>query len=69
MGATENMIIAATMAKGITTLSNCAIEPEIKDLVNFLIKIGAKIKWVGKRTVKIFGVKKFKESKYKIKSF
>ena len=66
VGATENMIIAATMAKGITTLSNCAIEPEIKDLVNFLNKIGAKIKWVGKRTVKIFGVNKFKSNKYKI---
>ncbi len=66
VGATENLIIAASRAKGATILSNCAIEPEIKDLVNFLNKIGAKIKWIGKRTVKIFGVKKFKESKYKI---
>ena len=37
VGATENLIIAASFAKGITILSNCAIEPEIKDLVNFLI--------------------------------
>ena len=66
VGATENLIIAASMAKGTSVLSNCAIEPEIKDLVNFLNKIGAKIKWIGKRTVKIFGVKKFKKSKYKI---
>ena len=66
VGATENLIIAASRAKGTSILSNCAIEPEIKDLVNFLNKIGAKIKWIGKRTVKIFGVKKFKESKYKI---
>ncbi len=66
VGATENLIIAASMAKGTSILSNCAIEPEIKDLVNFLNKIGAKIKWIGKRTVKIFGVKKFKKSKYKI---
>jgi len=66
VGATENLIIAASMAKGTSILSNCAIEPEIKDLVNFLNKIGAKIKWIGKRTVKIFGVKKFKENKYKI---
>ena len=36
VGATENLIIAASFAKGITILSNCAIEPEIKDLVNFL---------------------------------
>ena len=66
VGATENLIIAASMAKGTSILSNCAIEPEIKDLVNFLNKIGAKIKWIGKRTVKIFGVKKFKKGKYKI---
>jgi len=68
VGATENLIIAASMAKGISVLSNCAIEPEIKDLVNFLNKIGAKIKWIGRRTVKIYGVKKFKENKYKIMS-
>ena len=36
VGATENLIIAASYAKGTTVLSNCAIEPEIKDLVNFL---------------------------------
>ena len=35
VGATENLIIAASLAKGTTILSNCAIEPEIKDLVNF----------------------------------
>ena len=39
VGATENLIIASTLAKGTTILSNCAIEPEIKDLVNFLIKM------------------------------
>ena len=66
VGATENMIIAATMAKGTTILSNCAIEPEIKDLINFLNKIGANIKWIGKRTIKIRCVKKFKKNKYKI---
>ncbi len=66
VGATENLIMAASLAKGTTILSNCAIEPEIKDLVNFLNKMGSKIKWIGKRTVKIFGVKKFKEINYKI---
>ena len=40
VGATENLIIAANFAKGTTCLSNCAIEPEIKDLVNFLKKNG-----------------------------
>lgn len=66
VGATENMIIAATMAKGTTILSNCAIEPEIKDLINFLNKIGANIKWIGKRTIKIYCIKNFKRNKYRI---
>jgi UDP-N-acetylglucosamine 1-carboxyvinyltransferase len=66
VGATENLIIAACFAKGITTLSNCAIEPEIKDLVNFLNKMGCKIKWISKRTIKIFGVNKIKEVSYSV---
>ena len=66
VGATENLMIAACLAKGQTVLSNCAIEPEIKDLSNFLCSIGAKIVWIGKRQVKIIGVKNFKQSNYKI---
>ena len=66
VGATENLIIASSMAEGKTILSNCAIEPEIKDLVNFINSIGGNIKWIGKRTVRIFGVNKFRESKYEI---
>ena len=59
VGATENAILAATLAQGKTILKNCAIEPEIKiDLTNFLNKAGAKIKWIGKRSVEIEGVKK-----------
>ena len=66
VGATENLIIAASLAKGVTKLSNCAIEPEIKDLVNFLNKMGCKINWTSKRTIKITGVKKIKEIDYKV---
>jgi UDP-N-acetylglucosamine 1-carboxyvinyltransferase len=66
VGATENLIIAACLAKGKTTLSNCAIEPEIKDLVDFLIKMGCKIKWTAKRTVKINGVNNLGQIKYKV---
>ena len=44
VGATENAILAAVQAKGITVMDNCAIEPEIKDLINFLKKLGIKIK-------------------------
>ena len=44
VGATENLIIAASLATGTTKLSNCAIEPEINDLINFLNKMGCNIK-------------------------
>ena len=66
VGATENLIIAASLAKGTTILSNCAIEPEINDLVNFLIKIGCNIKWIAKRTLKIIGVKEINEATYTV---
>ena len=66
VGATENLIIAASFAKGTTDLSNCAIEPEIKDLVNFLKKMGCNIKWVGKRSIKIEGVTEVKEITYSV---
>ena len=44
VGATENAILAAVQAKGITVIDNCAVEPEIKDLINFLKKLQIKIK-------------------------
>ena len=66
VGATENLIIASSFAKGITILSNCAIEPEIKDLVNFLNQMGCKIKWTSKRTIKIIGVSEVTETIYSI---
>ena len=66
VGATENLIIASCLAKGKTILSNCAIEPEIKDLVNFLLSMGCNIKWVAKRSLKIIGVNKINESTYSI---
>ena len=66
VGATENLIIAATLAKGITILKNCAIEPEIKDLTNFLIKLGCNLKWLSNRTIRIKGVKNTHEIKYSV---
>ena len=66
VGATENLIIASSMATGTTILSNCCIEPEIKDLVNFINCIGGKIKWIGKRTLKIQGVNNFNKNEYTI---
>ena len=67
VGATENAILAACFAKGKTILKNCAIEPEIKkDLTNFLQKAGVPIKWIGKRTVQIYGVEKLKSISYSV---
>ena len=66
VGATENLIMASTLASGKTILKNCAIEPEVKDLTNFLKLAGAKIKWIGKRTVQIEGVKSLSSIKYSV---
>ena len=65
VGATENSIIASCLAEGKTILKNCAIEPEIKDLTNFLNKAGAKIKWSG-RTCIITGVNDLNKTKYSV---
>ena len=51
VGATENALLAAFNAKGKTILKNCAIEPEIKDLITFLIKLGANIKFFGRTII------------------
>ena len=60
VGATEVIIMAASLAEGTTILENAAQEPEIVDLANFLNKMGAKIKGVGTDTIKIEGVEKLK---------
>jgi UDP-N-acetylglucosamine 1-carboxyvinyltransferase len=57
VGATESIIIAAVLAKGITKVSNAAIEPEIIDLMDFLNKCGAEIEYNSKRKIIIKGVK------------
>jgi UDP-N-acetylglucosamine enolpyruvyl transferase len=66
VGATQNLIIAACYASGTTILKNCACEPEIKDLTVFLKKIGADIKWITKREIKIKGNKKFKPANHSV---
>lgn len=58
VGATENVLMAATLAKGTTTLRNAACEPEITDLAECLIKMGAKIQGIGTGTLTIEGVSK-----------
>lgn len=57
VGATQNIMMAAVLAEGVTVLENVAREPEIVDLANFLNKMGAKIIGAGTETIKITGVK------------
>lgn len=66
VGATENIILAAVLAKGVTTITNAAQEPEIIDLANYLNKCGADIKGMGKSTIYIKGVNRLKGQDYKI---
>jgi UDP-N-acetylglucosamine 1-carboxyvinyltransferase len=56
VGATENIIMAATLAKGTTTLDNAAREPEIVDLCRFLVGMGAQIEGIGSPVVTVHGV-------------
>ena len=66
VGATENILIAACFAKGKTKLRNCALEPEINDLINFLQKLGCKIDRMGKRDINVLGVEKLKSIEHKV---
>ena len=65
VGATENSIIAACLAKGKTILKNCAVEPEIKDLTQFLNKAGANIRWSG-RICTIIGINSLTSTNYTV---
>jgi UDP-N-acetylglucosamine 1-carboxyvinyltransferase len=64
--ATENVMMAATLAEGTTVIDNAAMEPEVVDLANFLIKCGAKIKGHGTNTIVVEGVKNLKGCEYEI---
>lgn len=64
VGATENIMLAAVKAEGVTTIKNAAREPEIEDLQNFLNSMGAKVRGAGTGTVVIEGVQKLGGSVY-----
>ena len=64
VGATENIMMAATMAEGQTLLQNAAKEPEIIDLANFLNEMGANVKGAGTDTIRINGVKSLKGTRH-----
>lgn len=61
VGATINAIIAAALIPGTTTLENCAKEPHVVDLANFLNSIGANIKGAGTDVIRIIGAKNLKQ--------
>lgn len=64
VGATENLIMLATLLDGKTIIENAAMEPEIEDLAYFLISMGAKIKGAGTKAIEIEGVKSLKGTRY-----
>lgn len=66
VGATETLMMAATLAEGETVLDNAAQEPEVADLANFCISMGAKITGAGTKTITISGVPKLHSTDYNI---
>ncbi|MBT9588867.1 UDP-N-acetylglucosamine 1-carboxyvinyltransferase [bacterium] len=66
VGATKNCLMAATVAEGETVLENCAREPEIVDLANFLVAMGAKIDGLGRQTMRVTGVEKLHGCDYSV---
>ncbi len=66
VGATENILMAATLAEGTTIIKNAAMEPEITDLANCLVSMGAKIAGIGTNALVIEGVKKLNSTHYAV---
>ena len=66
VGATENIILAATLSEGTTYIKNAAMEPEIVDLQNFINKIGGNVVGAGTKEIKISGVNNLKTTRYEI---
>ncbi len=66
VGATKNAMLAAVMADGTTTIGNAAMEPEVVDLANFLVAMGAKIAGMGTDTIVIDGVRTMHGGEYEI---
>jgi len=66
VGATENLLMAAVMAEGTTTLENAAREPEIVDLCKFLISMGADIDGAGSSTVRVRGVTEMRPAEHTV---
>jgi UDP-N-acetylglucosamine 1-carboxyvinyltransferase len=57
VGGTENILMAASLARGETILKNCSLEPEVANLCELLVKMGAKIDGIGEETIRIKGIR------------
>jgi len=66
VGGAENLVMAASLAKGETVLKNCALEPEVANLCELLVKMGAKIDGIGEETIRIIGVDQLGGAVHKI---
>ena len=66
VGATENLLMAATLAEGKTVLNNAALEPEITDLADCLVAMGAEISGIGTETLEITGVEKLSGASHSV---
>jgi UDP-N-acetylglucosamine 1-carboxyvinyltransferase len=66
VGGTENIMMAATLADGVTTIENAAKEPEIVDLANYLNKMGAKVEGAGSSIIRVTGVEKLRPSEHTV---
>jgi UDP-N-acetylglucosamine 1-carboxyvinyltransferase len=65
-GATQHLMATATLAKGITVIQNCAVEPEVTALADFLNRMGAKVEGAGTSTITVQGVKRLEACGYTI---
>jgi UDP-N-acetylglucosamine 1-carboxyvinyltransferase len=66
VGGTENALMAAVLADGVTVIENAAKEPEVDDLANYLVKMGAKIEGIGSSILKVTGVEKLKAAEHTV---
>lgn len=66
VGGTENALMAAVLAEGVTIIENAAKEPEVDDLANYLVKMGAKIEGIGTSIITITGVEKLKAAEHTV---
>lgn len=67
-GATQHLMATATLAKGITTIQNAAVEPEVVELAGFMNRMGARIEGAGSSTITIMGVEEMRGCEFRVPS-